>query len=178
MAELFDNWQIDLVTAPQRRSKPSTGSKASAACPTSSCRTIACPTTRWHRSHQPSAAEIRLRHSGHSGYGRHRARHHPAHQPSRLSAAAPNRCAPPSLRALLTHLIQQARAAPWINPRNRSPLTHSPLTTHHHALHILGICGTSWAASPPSHETRPHRTGCDANVYPPMSDQLRALASS
>src|SRR5574340_877867 len=28
-------------------------------------------------------------------------------------------------------------------------------------IHILGICGTFM--------------GCDANVYPPMSDQLRAL---
>ena len=43
-------------------------------------------------------------------------------------------------------------------------------------LHILGICGTFMGglaalAREAGHEV----TGCDANVYPPMSDQLRAL---
>jgi UDP-N-acetylmuramate: L-alanyl-gamma-D-glutamyl-meso-diaminopimelate ligase len=43
-------------------------------------------------------------------------------------------------------------------------------------LHILGICGTfmgSLAAL--AHEAGHRVTGCDANVYPPMSDQLRGL---
>jgi UDP-N-acetylmuramate: L-alanyl-gamma-D-glutamyl-meso-diaminopimelate ligase len=43
-------------------------------------------------------------------------------------------------------------------------------------IHILGICGTFMGglaalAREAGHEV----TGCDANVYPPMSDQLRAL---
>src|SRR5512146_147527 len=43
-------------------------------------------------------------------------------------------------------------------------------------LHILGICGTFMGglariAAEMGHEV----TGCDAQVYPPMSDQLRAL---
>jgi UDP-N-acetylmuramate: L-alanyl-gamma-D-glutamyl-meso-diaminopimelate ligase len=43
-------------------------------------------------------------------------------------------------------------------------------------IHILGICGTFMGglaalASESGHTV----TGCDANVYPPMSDQLRAL---
>jgi UDP-N-acetylmuramate: L-alanyl-gamma-D-glutamyl-meso-diaminopimelate ligase len=43
-------------------------------------------------------------------------------------------------------------------------------------LHILGICGTFMGgiaalAREAGHEV----TGCDANVYPPMSEQLRAL---
>jgi UDP-N-acetylmuramate: L-alanyl-gamma-D-glutamyl-meso-diaminopimelate ligase len=43
-------------------------------------------------------------------------------------------------------------------------------------IHILGICGTfmgSLAAL--AHEAGHRVTGCDANVYPPMSDQLRGL---
>ena len=43
-------------------------------------------------------------------------------------------------------------------------------------IHILGICGTfmggiATITSEAGHEV----TGCDTNVYPPMSDQLRAL---
>lgn len=43
-------------------------------------------------------------------------------------------------------------------------------------LHILGICGTFMGGIAAIARTAGHRvTGCDANVYPPMSDQLRAL---
>jgi UDP-N-acetylmuramate: L-alanyl-gamma-D-glutamyl-meso-diaminopimelate ligase len=42
-------------------------------------------------------------------------------------------------------------------------------------LHILGICGTFMAGLAVLARAAGHRvTGCDANVYPPMSDQLRA----
>ena len=43
-------------------------------------------------------------------------------------------------------------------------------------LHILGICGTFLGGLAAIAREAGHRvTGCDANVYPPMSDQLRAL---
>src|SRR5262249_41139030 len=43
-------------------------------------------------------------------------------------------------------------------------------------LHILGICGTFMGGIAAIAKTAGYRvTGCDANVYPPMSDQLRAL---
>jgi UDP-N-acetylmuramate: L-alanyl-gamma-D-glutamyl-meso-diaminopimelate ligase len=43
-------------------------------------------------------------------------------------------------------------------------------------LHILGICGTFMGGIAAIAQQAGHRvTGCDANVYPPMSDQLRAL---
>jgi UDP-N-acetylmuramate: L-alanyl-gamma-D-glutamyl-meso-diaminopimelate ligase len=43
-------------------------------------------------------------------------------------------------------------------------------------LHILGICGTFMGGIAAVAREAGHRvTGCDANVYPPMSDQLRAL---
>ncbi len=43
-------------------------------------------------------------------------------------------------------------------------------------LHILGICGTFMGGIAAIARAAGHRvTGCDANVYPPMSDQLRAL---
>ena len=43
-------------------------------------------------------------------------------------------------------------------------------------LHILGICGTFMGGIAAIARQAGHRvTGCDANVYPPMSDQLRAL---
>jgi UDP-N-acetylmuramate: L-alanyl-gamma-D-glutamyl-meso-diaminopimelate ligase len=43
-------------------------------------------------------------------------------------------------------------------------------------LHILGICGTFMGGLAALARQAGHRvTGCDANVYPPMSDQLRAL---
>ena len=44
---------------------------------------------------------------------------------------------------------------------------------HHH---ILGICGSFMGGiAAIAREAGHHVTGCDANVYPPMSDQLRAL---
>jgi UDP-N-acetylmuramate: L-alanyl-gamma-D-glutamyl-meso-diaminopimelate ligase len=43
-------------------------------------------------------------------------------------------------------------------------------------LHILGICGTFMGGMAALAREAGHRvTGCDAGVYPPMSDQLRAL---
>jgi UDP-N-acetylmuramate: L-alanyl-gamma-D-glutamyl-meso-diaminopimelate ligase len=43
-------------------------------------------------------------------------------------------------------------------------------------LHILGICGTFMGGIAAIAREAGHRvTGCDADVYPPMSDQLRAL---
>ncbi|OYT89621.1 MAG: UDP-N-acetylmuramate:L-alanyl-gamma-D-glutamyl-meso-diaminopimelate ligase [Burkholderiales bacterium PBB6] len=43
-------------------------------------------------------------------------------------------------------------------------------------IHILGICGTFMGGVAALAREAGHTvTGCDANVYPPMSDQLRAL---
>jgi UDP-N-acetylmuramate: L-alanyl-gamma-D-glutamyl-meso-diaminopimelate ligase len=43
-------------------------------------------------------------------------------------------------------------------------------------IHILGICGTFMGGLAALARESGHQvTGCDANVYPPMSDQLRAL---
>jgi UDP-N-acetylmuramate: L-alanyl-gamma-D-glutamyl-meso-diaminopimelate ligase len=43
-------------------------------------------------------------------------------------------------------------------------------------LHILGICGTFMGGIAAIAKSAGHRvTGCDANVYPPMSTQLEAL---
>jgi UDP-N-acetylmuramate: L-alanyl-gamma-D-glutamyl-meso-diaminopimelate ligase len=43
-------------------------------------------------------------------------------------------------------------------------------------IHILGICGTFMGGVAALARECGHKvTGCDANVYPPMSDQLRAL---
>ncbi len=43
-------------------------------------------------------------------------------------------------------------------------------------LHILGICGSFMGGIAAIARAAGHRvTGCDTNVYPPMSDQLRAL---
>lgn len=43
-------------------------------------------------------------------------------------------------------------------------------------IHILGICGTFMGSLAALAREAGHTvTGCDANVYPPMSDQLRAL---
>src|SRR4028119_560069 len=42
-------------------------------------------------------------------------------------------------------------------------------------IHILGICGTFMGGLAALAREAGHRvTGCDAAVYPPMSDQLRA----
>ena len=46
----------------------------------------------------------------------------------------------------------------------------------HMHIHILGICGTFMGGIAAIAREAGHKvTGCDANVYPPMSDQLRAL---
>jgi UDP-N-acetylmuramate: L-alanyl-gamma-D-glutamyl-meso-diaminopimelate ligase len=43
-------------------------------------------------------------------------------------------------------------------------------------IHILGICGTFMGGlAALAHEAGHKVTGCDAGVYPPMSDQLRSL---
>ena len=43
-------------------------------------------------------------------------------------------------------------------------------------IHILGICGSFMAGLAALAREAGHKvTGCDANVYPPMSEQLRAL---
>src|SRR5690349_11158596 len=43
-------------------------------------------------------------------------------------------------------------------------------------IHILGVCGTFMGGvAAIAREAGVRVTGCDANVYPPMSDQLRAL---
>ncbi len=43
-------------------------------------------------------------------------------------------------------------------------------------LHVLGICGTFMGGLAALAREAGHRvTGCDANVYPPMSEQLRSL---
>jgi UDP-N-acetylmuramate: L-alanyl-gamma-D-glutamyl-meso-diaminopimelate ligase len=43
-------------------------------------------------------------------------------------------------------------------------------------IHILGICGTFMGGlAALAHKSGHKVTGCDAGVYPPMSDQLRAL---
>ena len=43
-------------------------------------------------------------------------------------------------------------------------------------IHIIGICGTFMGGLAAIAKEAGHRvTGCDANVYPPMSDQLRSL---
>jgi UDP-N-acetylmuramate: L-alanyl-gamma-D-glutamyl-meso-diaminopimelate ligase len=41
-------------------------------------------------------------------------------------------------------------------------------------IHILGICGTFMGGAALAREAGHTVTGCDAGVYPPMSDQLRA----
>ena len=58
----------------------------------------------------------------------------------------------------------------WDNPRKINP------RLPHMHLHILGICGTFMGGIAAIARAAGHTvTGCDANVYPPMSDQLRAL---
>ncbi|MDO4969717.1 MAG: Mur ligase domain-containing protein, partial [Comamonadaceae bacterium] len=43
-------------------------------------------------------------------------------------------------------------------------------------IHILGICGTFMGGVAALAREAGHKvTGCDAGVYPPMSDQLQAL---
>ena len=58
-----------------------------------------------------------------------------------------------------------------ILPRYNHPIPELPMH-----IHILGICGTFMGGLAALARESGHRvTGCDANVYPPMSDQLRAL---
>ena len=69
--------------------------------------------------------------------------------------------------------------------RSRSPPARTGLRPHGLAgasynlpmhIHILGICGTFMGGLAALAREAGHRvTGCDAAVYPPMSDQLRAL---
>jgi len=57
----------------------------------------------------------------------------------------------------------------------RSRLARPPAAFAVH-LHILGICGTFMGGIAAIARQAGHRvTGCDANVYPPMSDQLAAI---
>ena len=50
------------------------------------------------------------------------------------------------------------------------------LKIHRMHIHILGICGTFMGGLAALAREAGHKvTGCDAGVYPPMSDQLRAL---
>ena len=43
-------------------------------------------------------------------------------------------------------------------------------------LHVLGICGTFMGGlARIARELGHHVTGCDSQVYPPMSEQLRSL---
>jgi len=59
---------------------------------------------------------------------------------------------------------------------NRGPLQSSPLLFGAVHLHILGICGTFMGGIAAIARQAGHRvTGCDAAVYPPMSEQLAAL---
>ncbi len=52
----------------------------------------------------------------------------------------------------------------------------NPATIRRMHVHILGICGTFMGGVAALAREAGHRvTGSDANVYPPMSDQLRAL---
>jgi len=52
----------------------------------------------------------------------------------------------------------------------------SPAQKHAMRLHILGICGTFMGGVAAIARAAGHAvTGCDANVYPPMSTQLAAL---
>ncbi|HUQ76890.1 MAG TPA: UDP-N-acetylmuramate:L-alanyl-gamma-D-glutamyl-meso-diaminopimelate ligase [Burkholderiales bacterium] len=56
-----------------------------------------------------------------------------------------------------------------------SPPPPSPRLSSQH-LHILGICGTFMGGIAAIASAAGYRvTGCDANVYPPMSEQLTAL---
>ena len=55
----------------------------------------------------------------------------------------------------------------WLRPNLNSHAMH---------LHILGICGTFMGGLAALAREAGHTvTGCDAGVYPPMSEQLRAM---
>ncbi len=55
-------------------------------------------------------------------------------------------------------------------------MRQSPLLKYRMHIHILGICGTFMGGLAALAREAGHQvTGCDTGVYPPMSDQLRAL---
>ncbi len=59
------------------------------------------------------------------------------------------------------------------SPQSASGADLESLTMH---IHILGICGTFMGGVAALAREAGHKvTGCDAGVYPPMSDQLQAL---
>src|SRR5215203_1651901 len=69
------------------------------------------------------------------------------------------------------HAVHAPLTAPAIAPSRRPVLHNRPMH-----LHVLGICGTFMGGLAVLAREAGHRvTGCDANVYPPMSDQLAAL---
>ncbi len=69
------------------------------------------------------------------------------------------------------------KPTPLFNPDNalRPDLNHVPDQIRH--VHLMGICGTGMASLAGLLKERGHRiTGSDQNVYPPMSDFLKALS--
>src|SRR5881296_121298 len=72
-------------------------------------------------------------------------------------------------------IIAQRRANPPPRGSHRigRPFPCEKMSAH---IHILGICGTFMGGVAAIAKTAGFRvTGCDANVYPPMSEQLAAL---
>ena len=70
----------------------------------------------------------------------------------------------------------QRTARPTSRPPSPRPAQCFALTAAPMHIHILGICGTFMGGLAALAREAGHRvTGCDADVYPPMSDQLRAL---
>src|SRR3970282_1178334 len=89
----------------------------------------------------------------------------------RRAAAAAMRARVPVGRWVLRFM--EVPRAPNIAQRGRIESRPYPMSAH---LHILGICGTFMGGIAAIAKAAGYRvTGCDANVYPPMSDQLRAL---
>ena len=65
------------------------------------------------------------------------------------------------------------QVAAFFNPSDNSLDARSPYSMH---IHILGICGTFMGGIAAIAQRAGHTvTGCDANVYPPMSTQLESL---
>jgi hypothetical protein len=59
----------------------------------------------------------------------------------------------------------------WLDQGRIAPILTALCDMH---IHILGICGTFMGGVAQLAVASGHKvTGCDANVYPPMSDQLR-----
>jgi UDP-N-acetylmuramate-alanine ligase len=59
------------------------------------------------------------------------------------------------------------------NPSDNRPAIPHTISMH---IHILGICGTFMGGIAVIAQQAGHTvTGCDANVYPPMSTQLESL---